>query len=546
MTRLPYLLGLLGFAAVGCSVFLDMAEPQQCHTTSDCEANLALRGRICQAGFCVVPTEPFVPVTTDAGGAEGCVSTALCTQNNSNRASVCKTAGGPCVPWQTDACPTIRGAWNDPNAIVIGTIGPQTLKQVDGSRPKNPYISRVLRAVDLAHDEFSEAMPQGLQFGNTRRPLAVLHCDSSLDPEIAKAAMDHLTQIVGAQALVLTIDEDLVAIAPKAIERQVAVVCTDCIGPLPDGVLAWRTTPPIASEAPLASWRVAGIEQQRAPARLRVAVLNEPTIAGRAFSQALTQRLRFNGKSATDNGADFLPVETEDLRTETVQVAAHVAAIVAFEPDVVVVAMGPDFTSYYLPLIEQDWHVAKPRPEYVATQLSNEIGLFASAIGANEDLRRRIGGTWPVRSPAVEANLSAFTVAYRRAFNFQEPDGAQGGYDAFYSLALAIAAATRGSIYDGPRVSSSFASLVGGATFDYDVTKLKPALTTLLGAAGRIDVQGTLSALDWNLATRELENDVGMFCLARESGQIVFRPDAGPRYSPRTGQITGTYATDCE
>src|SRR5262245_12069725 len=93
---------VLGLLGGGCSLLLNTADPIQCKTNGDCDGNASLRGRVCSQGFCVIPTTPIVVVSNDAGS--GCVSTALCTQQNSNKASVCKTAGSPCVEWQIPEC----------------------------------------------------------------------------------------------------------------------------------------------------------------------------------------------------------------------------------------------------------------------------------------------------------------------------------------------------------------------------------------------------------------------------------------------------------
>src|SRR5262249_33208707 len=92
---------VVGLLAGGCSVLLSTAEPTQCASQRDCDANPAFRDRVCEEGFCVIP---------QAKGS-GCTTTDLCTQANSGKASVCKKAGDACVPWQTEQCRAISGAW---------------------------------------------------------------------------------------------------------------------------------------------------------------------------------------------------------------------------------------------------------------------------------------------------------------------------------------------------------------------------------------------------------------------------------------------------
>jgi len=42
--------------------------------------------------------------------------------------------------------------------------------------------------------------------------------------------------------------------------------------------------------------------------------------------------------------------------------------------------------------------------------------------------------------------------------------------------------------------------------------------------------------------TRDLETDVGMYCFQRVGGQLVIKPDAGPRLAG--GVVSGTYGCD--
>ena len=123
----PRLAIALSVVLAGCSVLLDTSDRAQCATNADCDANPLFRGRVCELGFCAIKTANPGPVSEDG---EPCVSTDICTQANSNRASVCAVNGQPCVPWQIDGCPTITGQWKNPDAIMIGALLPFTFRGI--------------------------------------------------------------------------------------------------------------------------------------------------------------------------------------------------------------------------------------------------------------------------------------------------------------------------------------------------------------------------------------------------------------------------------
>ncbi len=535
----------------GCSLFLTTAEPSQCTTDRDCSANAALRDRICEEGFCVVPRAAVNQVSNDAG--DGCVTTELCTQHNSGKASVCKKTGGPCTPWQTAQCPTIHGAWNAPNPLVVGVIQPYGVKQANGEIAPIAYAERIERAMKLGLDELTTAAPGGIPTGGgPARPVALLFCDSVFDATLANAAMTHLTDVVGSRTIIAGGDEDLAAIRQQAIDKQVAVVCSDCIAPFPAGPpVAWRIVPALAAEADMAAWRVADLEtrilaRSNPPSTVKVAVLATPDPGATAFVSALTAKLVFNGKSAVANGASYTVRTTEDPRKDAVNHVAHAEALAAFEPDVLVVAMGAELPARYLQLLESKWTSAKPKPFYLTTALAFELAPFVAPIGADDDLRKRISGTRPAFDPVMQANMDAYTTRYKLAYNYKPPDGNFSGYDAFYAMAYAVAASSTQPLLDGPHVSAGFERLRAGTAIDVGPEDLGLGLALLGTATSTVDLRGLVSNLSWDLATRDLVvPESGMYCFERDaSGALVLRNDAGPRLNRVTGVVTGSYACD--
>jgi len=541
---------LVFLSGMGCSLLLSTAEPTQCTGQRDCDANPALRDRVCKDGFCVRPQEDPGQVSPPI---DACSSTEHCTLMNGGQASVCRKAGGPCIPLATGPCETIRGEWQGADPIFIGTILPLTAN-ANGNVKSYPYSKRVQRAMDLALAELNAAVPEGLFFPNApRRRFALVHCDSSFDPAIAQIAMAHLTEVVGAHAVIVGSDHDLTAIRAKALEMQTSVVCSDCVAPFPSApALAWRIVPPLANEAAMAAWRIGELEKQlksgaTPPSTLKVAILAAPDPAPAAFVSALRDKLWFNGKTASENGGAFLVRTAENAAVTTVKFEEHIAALTAFEPDVLVVAMGADFPAEYLPSLEMGWTPTKAKPHYVMTALNSEASPFEAVLGPDEDLRRRISGTRQAPDPAMRDHIESYELRYWEHSNFEHSDMDFSGYDAFYATAYAIAGAASASpVLDGPRIDAAFARLRSGPRFEVGPAKLGAALMRLAVPTESIDVHGLATHLDWDVTTRELTPvEVGLYCFERSGdGQIHVELDTGPRMDPVTGEVRGVYACD--
>jgi len=242
--------------------------------------------------------------------------------------------------------------------------------------------------------------------------------------------------------------------------------------------------------------------------------------------------------------AAFHVERTEDPRLLNVDHVTHAKAIADFRPDVVVVAMGEDFTTFYASLIEKNWPADKPPPYYVVTELNYDLSTFESVLTADsdgEDLRRRISGTRSGSSPPRDANVDDFERRYSTRYG-TDASGAWSGYEAMYALIYAIQAASLGGTLDGPRISAGFERLRAGATIDVGPARIGAAFSFLAQPTETINLRGLWSELDWNPVTRDLETDVSMYCFQRQDRKLVIKADAGPRLSG--GVFTGTYACD--
>jgi hypothetical protein len=520
----------------GCSFLVDTSDRAQCSVDADCAANAALAGRVCRGGFCAL-----APAPASNDGGEACTSTALCTQSHGTK-SVCRQAGKPCVDLLVDGCIELTEGWDDPNAIIVGSLLPLTLVQPNGKAADVKYSMRVLRGIDVAAEELRDALPAGYLIGGAQRPVSVLHCDSRGDKATATKMLTHLVDVAGAKVVIVGWDEDLEAIAADVKTKQIPIVCSDCLVPGHD-TKPWKILPPITSDVPLVRWHIGQIETAKAAA-IKVAVLSEDFGPQSRFYTELASTLTFNGKSAAANGPTFFQSEiAPDSRFQFPAYDAIAQRIATFEPDVVVVAMASDFPRSYLPLIEEKWPAGKPRPRYVLTQISYDAPIFDAqlpATAAGDDLRKRIAGTHPYTTPERAANIARYEIAYRK--EWKEPgSGSFSGYEAFYATALSIATASGKPALDAAVFDAGFAKLVSGTTFDVSDVGTFTNTLGLLGQGGSFDVRGLYTDLDWD-ASREVPSDMGMFCFERPAGGELTLHDIDVRWSAATGQITGTFA----
>ncbi len=534
------LIGLFS-SALHCSVLWDPPAPRQCDSDADCAALSASSGT-CDPdhGVCVSSNTPVAE--------NQCQSTALCTQINSTMASLCRYPGSPCVRIETADCPRVTGNWRAPNALILGSIGPHTFGQVDGSEIGIDYIERSLRAIDLAIGEWEQEVPGGLSF--SRRPIAMVHCNSRGEDARARAIMTHLVDEVRVPVVLAMTDVELGAIASQAAESGIAVVCTECYSRAqavdPAAGLVWRMLPPFEGQAPLAAWRVRDLESKlraerglAADAPIRVATLSDDRPAFNAFIAAFRDLVRFNGDvSALANGASYLEVASADPRVDGSSPLAVARRVVDFAPDILVVAVDDDFTRYHLRMIEQEWNPLIPRPYYVATLLNEELGLFEPIVAGDDELRRRVSGTGLSVDAEVARNSAGFRLRYQSRYG-EDPGRTQTSYDAFYATALAIFASDVEGTLAGAHIATMFERLGRGPLADVAPSTLANARAYLIGREP-IDLVGNSSQLQWSPLTQQLEADWALWCLVRGGGgSLELLADTGLRWT--VDGVIGSY-----
>jgi hypothetical protein len=554
--RTPSLLtlGLLVQVLTGCTVLYGSPPAGQCTADLDCASEPGLQDRVCDVvqHVCIEKPEVVTPVANDDEG-DGCVSTEQCTRDNSQKPSLCRSKGEPCIPLETEECNNVQGAWDDPRALFIGTVGPLTYRQLTSEEGLGvPYTKRLMQSFDLGLDEWNDRRPSGLPLSG--RPLAAVHCNSNADPDQSQQVMQHLVKAVGTPVVLVSGDLDLIELAPVAAEQQVALVCIDCGAPasaVQGGEdLVWRMGPSLLDEAPLMAWRAqqlsSQIRSERAlepEAKLKVAVLYGDYPGLDELAAAFRDSLAVNGQPLAADADHLLEVRTPDPRFEHVDQIKYANQILEFLPDIILVAHGMDFATYYLPLVEEGWPVQAPRPYYVTTSAHQEVELLKPFVNDNDDLRLRISGTRLAPSDTLRDNLAGFTSRYRAKYNQTWPDNTEAGYEAFYATAYSLVVANDSNALDsGPDIASAFERLASGSPVNVGPDPIETA-TARLVTNSSIDLVGLSNQLDWDPETHAPLADMSIWCLSRtEEGRIKLVDDAGPRWDHVSGEVTGEYA----
>jgi hypothetical protein len=276
---------------------------------------------------------------------------------------------------------------------------------------------------------------------------------------------------------------------------------------------------------------------------IRVALLRADTTVGLSVSDALFRMLRFNGKTAVENGGDYRDIGYGDNRSReaTPQLDAAVAKLLEFKPHVIAwVADELVLKSVLLPLEEQWPKGQRYRPFHVILGPPS-IGVILDFVGKDAERRRRFVR---INSPTTTVASNRFTTHFNEAFHekLSTSDAPRPAYDAVYVLAYAAYAA--GDVpMTGSSLAKGIARLVGpGPTIEVGPAKIFNGLSALR-AGQNIELLGSETRLHFDLATGEADVDAVVQCIkADEHGVAVDSVDSGMFYRAATKALQGTFA----
>jgi hypothetical protein len=489
----------------------------------------------------VLPTAP-----TASAGPNGCTSSAACSHAHGDGAWRCNAARHECVEIPWPQCTTFASPVDlaSDDTVWIGAVMPTT----------GPFADDILserRALELAQREIDGALGSsaGRDGGLHARPVAVVLCDENVD---AVRQVRHLAEDVEVPAIVgfrwakTALDVIPTELLPRHVLSFVSISQASQITKIPQAEgeprLVWHSAVNNADTArPLAAMVGTVLEPELrraslgAAQRMRVALVRTGDPArSRDLTDVLVHELRFNDRSALENGDDFRQF-VYDAPEGGADHDAVVADLVAFAPQVVFY-QGLSFVPEILVPLEARWKRG-PRPYYlVDSDLDGDATAF---VGSNAERRHRFFGVTSVTTRAANAEL---VLHYNLVFPgapVTRSAAPAPSYDALYTLAYAAEAVGSGPI-DGPALSRAMARLMPpGPSIEVGPGPILEAFRALR-SGNRIDLEGAVGSLDFDPATGEAPIDYEVLCFGVDDhGRAVSSIAAGLAYDSKARKLSG-------
>lgn len=563
-------------ASVGCNAFLNL-DTAQCTKTTDCAAlGPSFSNTVCQAGSCVIAvstggssateiTDPGVggsgsvsgsgePDAGTTGGAPatttatGCTTNADCVSAHLGEPYACLTPGKDCVQLKTEACPLVFGDFQHENAVYFGAF-----LNVPATSPLSQMSTLNVR---LAVDEFNGSVG-GLPGGplGKLRPLVAVVCRN--DQTLIEDGAAHLIDDLGVPAVLSHLSSELNKrfFVDHAIDKQILVMnpgfADNTLTSLSTDGLFWHVIGDIRDVGPAYVPLLARVESYLAATEpLRVAMLVSKRYVEQSIAETITPSLRFNGKSVTENGADFFSASVTALADDpTTDYAPVVASLLEFRPHVVIAITREEFVSKILPALEGGWTSAakdQVRPFYILpTALSGNLDLLNyvgldSGDNTSEAKRKRFVGVAPASAEDLTL-YDQFMVRFRTANPyFQNPGGFENFYDAVYLLADAMFAAGSVAKLSGPDIARGMQRVIAGnVSIDIGPMTIADGFSAL-AAGGNIRLNGTMGPADFDPGTGSRRGNGSVYCIQRSGSKLSFAYDV-LRNDKSTQTLSGTF-----
>jgi eukaryotic-like serine/threonine-protein kinase len=458
-----------------------------------------------------------------------CRSSRACGPQSICRAGACAALAS--VDCSIEARPEDVG---DDSTVWIGAMFPTQGPMADS-------FDGALRDVELGRRDFLE-VESGLpspHAGSPPRPIGLVLCDDSVDP---MRAARHLVDDLGLPAIIGFARSkevsDLAAslLNPRRVlglASNTAAMLTAIPAPPGEPRMVWRTTISTTMNIAVQSALVSDVLEPDLRAHglpasepLRVAFTNVDNTTGMSNADAIVASLRFNGRSAADNGESFRQFVVHDgppTREEAKRIAVDIAA---FRPHVVLDAATD---SEIVGALESAWQGGQ-RPRYVVSSI--ESGPLLDAGLAPRVLDVEAHGR---ASAEDKLQLRYGSVFDRKTMPTKSETG--GPYDAFYTLAYAMLAVGDAPV-TGPSLARAFARLARGEAIDVGPGGILQA-TAALQRGESIDLEGVMTLLDFDPRTGDPTVDLRISCV-RNGRTAVTLTDSGLRWDRTAKRVTGT------
>lgn len=481
------------------------------------------------------------PTVVDAGIEElsECSTNLDCNLDGSPPAT-CLKPEERCVPLLSADCQTITGDYLDDGAILIGSLFSLTGTQAVTNLPRQQSAALAVQEINAAG-----GVPKGRTSAGAR-PLVLVSCDESVD---LMRAGSHLVTTLRVPAIVgpntsqdtldlsneLTITNGTAVLTPSALASSIADL-------LDDG-LTWQMAPNDMQRGPLMIQQInaleAAVRAARAAQNVRLAVVFRDDALG-IGTQVSLNSLVINGAPLSDPvnlGSHVLMKGYDFSRSDQ---PSLVAELLAFQPDIVVLAGTAEVVTDVMVPLERDWPVGAPRPSYLVIDPVKAADLLA-AVAADDDLRKRVRGTGVTPSERSRPVYEAFRVSY----DVKYPGSTSGGsgmgpaYDAVYAIAFAIA-----GHYDlpinGRNIARGLRKLSGGTVeVELQRTQVLAGFQHLV-AGSSISAIGTFAPLVWNTMGALQGGTLEMWCIGLSEMGPVYQ-SSGLTHDLALGRTSGEY-----
>jgi hypothetical protein len=478
--------------------------------------------------------------------APACASNADCVRSHGGDAWHCHSQRHVCVELASPDC-KVHSEPHDPEAEDVVWLG--------GMFPlsNDPSLVNEMRATEIARQDFAAALgPSAARSGPLHaRPIGLVICDEGVD---ATRAARHLAEdveapaVIGFRSATNALTTIPTVLLPSHVLSFVSISQSPELTRIPESAdeprLVWRSTlnrldPPVALARLVSDVLEPRMRAERGgigDRPLKVAAV-WPKTSSHDFVEALFDALRYNGRSALDNDANFRQFVFE-RDTDAGVNESVVKDLLAFAPHVIVFAGEPFYGRVLAPL-EAQWPASAraPRPVYLtASGLTSHAAEFA---GRDPSKRHRFFAATNLSTTATNAKLVLrYNVAYP-----QEPTSRavapQPSYDAFYTLAYATYALGDAPI-TGPALSRAIERLLPpGRKIDVGPVPIFEGFEALR-AGGRIDLNGAIGSLDFDPSTGEAPIDYAIVCPGvDDAGNAAAAVDSGLVYDSRTKKLVG-------